>query len=312
VNECSFAIGDWIAATAAIIAAIGVWTNYIFPKITEARRRDGLEKYVKILIGKSVGTLNDLKNECQNIANQISSKDKKDVFANEIILRTEHFKEVSMERLFDLLITSRGLSESEYVESFFNFSDSIIRVNHIGKAAYKNFSKFSDEFAENQSAIHGVIADLVNYIDAVQKPLMQGQGQSQQVIVLEDSFEHKLISIHMTWSKIDVNSEDKKVSPKQLDPYVVVEELITPLRSLCQSLPKHPASFAGIQIIRKFDVAFTNFDTMKRHYAAQYSNYADSLDKLVLKIQSESGKLLRFPRVDREYFRNIFGPNSLS
>jgi hypothetical protein len=132
---------------------------------------------------------------------------------------------------------------------------------------------------------------------------MHGQAQAQ---VLEGAFEHKLITIFNTWSKIDV--ENKSVASKQLDPYVVLDQFITPLRSLCQSAPVHQASYAGIQNIRRFDVAFTNFDTMKRQYATIFSNYAESLGKLIPKIQNEFYTLLQCERYDRKFFTYILGP----
>jgi hypothetical protein len=290
--------GDWIASTVAIIAALGVWTNYVFPKYAAKRRRDGLEIYFNILLGKSTEGLTDLQVECQKIAIRLEMSDRGNIEAKEVLVRTTHLKEIPHERLFDLLILARGIPEPESVESFFKFTDSILRVNHISDAAYRSFAKFDDVYGESQTLVDEAVTDIINFVDGAQAPHMVTPNTA---ILWQETFELSLVALWTTW--VNNNSTTSGGSKVVINnPYVILDTLVEPLRVICRHFPQNPNSPTCLGLLRKFDLAFSIFDGIKKQYSYIYNHYAESLGKLIPLIQSESGALLRRERYDQKIF----------
>src|SRR2546423_14579333 len=98
---CSYQQGmgtaEILAVIAIFFAVLGIWASWAFPLRLEARHRDGLERYFRILLKKAKPGIEALISECKSIAEQLKREEQKSIEATEIRARTIYFREISVE-----------------------------------------------------------------------------------------------------------------------------------------------------------------------------------------------------------------------
>ena len=57
---------------ALFLGVVGIYTNRLFPRLTEAEHIDSIQSFVDLLLKKSHDTIQALSDECKSVASQLA------------------------------------------------------------------------------------------------------------------------------------------------------------------------------------------------------------------------------------------------
>ncbi len=293
-----------LSLIALIVALLAIYFTRVFSRLLDAEHLDSFESFVRLLIKKSDETIQDLSKECASVASQLDEPKIRNIEMTQVILRTRYFQEVTMPKLFEIMVvsrTSRGRNAQN--ESFFKLSDAIEKVTGIQDAALRDFFDFDRKYDAIQNDLFDVTRAMSQLADQIQSPLIseedQRVGGNAIVNVIPDTFEAGFVFTFKAW--IDASDVPGVASKKLVDAYYLSEHLYIPMRKVALRYKKHPFSPYLISLVTSFEYYFDNLKNLKNRYATAFKENAERLLTHKETIEREASFLLSKPRTDFDY-----------